>query len=93
MSYLDTQRLMNLVIRTPVESVQSELHAALTKNGFNAGQFYTGIAEHGPGMKLKPIEWSALLKRLPNRILHSQLDLEKLLTEEQLLELKMLMEE
>jgi hypothetical protein len=81
---LITKELVNLVLRRPPDTARQDLYLALIQANSNEGQFYEGIIYHRRGLQLTTDEWFDLLTRLPNRFLRSGLDLNGLLSEEQL---------
>jgi hypothetical protein len=84
LSYDVTKRLIHLALNRSMDSARSDITRQLENIKSNAGQFYDGIIKHGPGMKLSTDQWFDLLSKFPNRILRHGLDLESLLSEEQL---------
>lgn len=84
LSYNETKDLIDLVLLEPKEEARTRLNTALVLLKSKEGAFYDGIVMHGPGMRLTNEQWFELLSRLPNRILRSQLNLNGLLSEEQL---------
>lgn len=67
---------------------RKELYQQLVEIGSNEGQLCEGIIKHSAGLKLTSEEWLKLLSILPNKILYSELPLDKILSEEQLKHLK-----
>lgn len=67
---------------------RKELYQQLVEIGSNEGQLCEGIIKHAAGLKLTSEEWFKLLSTLPNKILYSELPLEKILSEEQRQKLK-----
>ncbi len=84
LSYNDTKLLIEIVLQDPKEDARTRLNFALKGLGQKEGEFYSGIVEHGPGMRLTTDQWFELLSRLPIRVLRSQLDLKKYLSQEQI---------
>jgi hypothetical protein len=66
------------------QSCRRRLFERLVNLEKNEAQFYSAIVENEKSLKLTTDQWFELLSRLPNRVLHSQLDLNGLLSEEQL---------
>jgi len=83
MSYIDTKRLIQVVIFSSKGEARAELRTQLQILNKTEAEFYSGIVEHGPGLRLNDKEWFELLSRLPNRLLRSQINLELILTEQQ----------
>lgn len=84
MSYNETTELIYIILNSPPNKARSLLAAILRKRLRREGEFYTGIIKHQSGLKLTTDQWFELLCRLPNRILRSGLNLESILSEEQL---------
>lgn len=84
LSHDETKKLIQVVLIGPGDTARRRLSISLGAVGRSEGEFYDSIVKHGPGMRLTTDEWFQLLSRLPNRLLRSQLDLRRLLSEEQL---------
>ena len=83
--YEQTKFLIFFVLDYPLDSqLREKLYLELKRIKSNEGQFYAGIIEHGPHMKLTSDQWFKLLSRLPNRILRSELPLKRILSLQQL---------
>ena len=83
----DTKKFIDLVLEGQRIESRSKLRDALRIESFNEGQFYDGIVRHGSHLGLSADQWFELMCRLPNRILRSQLNLSRFLSEEQLKQL------
>lgn len=81
LSYNETKELIEIVLNSPRETAREHLHHSLERKKQQTGAFYDAIAEHAPGMRLTSEQWFELLSRLPNRLLHSQLPINKILSE------------
>ena len=84
LSYAKTKELIERVLIWDLRDVRLRLHDALIAIDSNEAEFYAGIVAHGPGMHLSSQQWFELLSRLPTRILRSQLQIKKILSEDQL---------
>lgn len=87
LSYNETVDLIELVLNSERSEARAKLNFTLNKLKRSEGQFYESITKHKSGLKLTTDQWFELLCRLPNRILRSELDLENMLLEEQLMRL------
>lgn len=84
LNYSTTKELIELLLLGPASDARTRLHQSLRTLEANEAEFYVGIVEHAPGMRLSSQQWYELLSRLPNRILRSQLDLQKFLASDQI---------
>lgn len=80
----ETKRLLIQVLKWDADDVRVRLHETLAQMGSKESEFYNGIVEHAPAMKLSSEQWFQLLSRLPTRMLRSQIEVDRILTEEQL---------
>jgi hypothetical protein len=71
LSYDETKDLIDLVLNTTAAYARDRLHENLRVLNHNEPEFYTGIIEHGPGMKLTSEQWFDLLSKLPARTLRN----------------------
>lgn len=84
LKYNETQDLIELVLKGPAQTARTRLNQRLQHLRRTEAQFYAGIVEHAPGMGLSSDQWYELLSRLPNRILRSQIDLRRFLSDHQI---------
>lgn len=84
LSYDETKKLIEAVLTWDHRRARYILHQFLILEKRTEPEFYAGIIEHGPAMRLTSEQWFEILSRLPNRMLRSQLRLEAILSEEQL---------
>ena len=87
LSHEQTKDLIEQFLKWDRNIAREQLHFTLIGMGSDEPEFYAGIITHGPGMRLPSDQWFELLSRLPNRLLRSQLRLDKILSEEHLLKL------
>lgn len=66
LSYNETKALVDTVLHVSRDEARSQLNAAMKLAGRSEGEFYAGIVEHGPGLRLTTEQWFELLSRLPN---------------------------
>ena len=83
LDYDETKELVRLVLNRPAHRARFILFRRLASKGKSEGQFYEGIMKHATGLGLTSEQWFELLSRLPNRMLHSGLDISHILSEEQ----------
>ncbi|PWU17259.1 MAG: hypothetical protein C5B49_09255 [Bdellovibrio sp.] len=83
-SYNDTKAMIDLILKSESADARTALFVALAAIGRNDAEFYAGIVAHASGMGLSGDQWLDLLSKLPNRLLRSQLSLNRILSEEQL---------
>ncbi len=82
---LQTRGLVRFVLEhLDAAKMRTELHQYLIKIESSEAQFCEGIIKHASGLKLTTDEWFKVFSLLPNKILHSELPLSRMLTEEQL---------
>jgi hypothetical protein len=81
--YAVTKNLIDRVLKWDESVARERLYLALVQMGHTEGEFYAGIVQHGNAI-LFSAQWFNLLRRLPNRMLRSQLDLENILSQEQI---------
>lgn len=83
LSYNETKLFVDTVLNAKIENARMLLHRELIRINSSEGEFYESIAKHGPSLQLTAAQWFDLLSRLPNRMLRSQLSIDKILSEEQ----------
>lgn len=81
-TFNETVEYVQFVLVQDLNEVRKELHQRLSDTDRTEGEFYAGIVKHGPGF-LTNEQWFELLRRLPVELLWSQLELERILSEEQ----------
>ncbi len=79
----ETKLLIERVLKWNASDATKKLHTALIFSKQTEQEFYAGIIEHGPGLKLSSEQWFELLSRITTWFLRSQLNLENILSEEQ----------
>jgi hypothetical protein len=82
-----TKYFVNLILNHSSGKARLALHRELVIKKSNEGQLYQAIIEHQRGLCLTTDQWFELLSRLPNRMLRSGLNLNGLLSEEQIMRL------
>lgn len=87
LSFEQTKDLIQRVLSDDPNTARDRLHFVLAGIGGSVPEFYGGIVKHGPDMGLTSEQWFELLSRLPNRLLRSQLPLDRILSENQRLKL------
>lgn len=84
LEFKETEQIVRFILghsdRTKARSI---LYQYLIRINSNEGQFYEGIVKHAEGLKLAADDWFKLLSILQNKVLHSELPLSRILTEEQ----------
>ena len=83
LDFKETERLVRLFLGWQADDARELLHDELVLMGRSEVEFYAGIVAHGPAF-LTSEQWFELLSRIRNKILRSQLDLQKILSSEQL---------
>ena len=88
LEYKYTKILIFLILNHSEEKrMRVDLHFELKRLERNEGQFYMGIVEHGPYMKLTSEQWFKLPSCFRAKILRSELPLRKILSSRQIKEL------
>jgi hypothetical protein len=84
LSHAETKFLIELALTTPAYKARDAVRAALLINEQNEAQFYEGVAFYCESLKLTSQQWFDFLSIFRNRVLRSELSLNKILSEEQL---------
>lgn len=87
LSYSETNEVVRIILGESIDEVRSLIHRWLTVRGLDETELYAGLVEHAPGMNLTAEQWFDLLSKFPNRLLRSQLALDKILSESQIAKL------
>jgi hypothetical protein len=84
LAFNTTKVLIESFLAWSPDTARLRLHEELLRLESDETDFYAGIIRHGPGMRLSSDQWFVLLSLLPNRLLRSELPIERMLSYEQL---------
>ncbi len=84
LSQSDTKKFIDIVLESSCADCRRKLHECMITAGWNEGIFYSAVVAHSKTLQLTTDQWFELLSRLSNRVLRSQLNLESLLSDEQI---------
>jgi hypothetical protein len=66
MSYSDTKKLFDLILRMPTEEVRPFLHKLLIEMNSSEPEFCMGVIEHVPSMNYSAADWFDFFSKVPN---------------------------
>lgn len=84
LSYNETIELIDVILKSSRENARTILFEILNSRGRKETEFYAGIIEHKKGLNLTTDQWFELLCLFPKRLLYLELEIENLLSQEQL---------
>ena len=68
LDYGKTLTLIQLVLKSPRQMARNDLHEELLRLRRTPPEFYAGVLEHGPRMKLTAEQWFDFFSKVPNKL-------------------------
>ena len=75
LSYLDTKKLIQLVLERPTKTAWQALNRALKVMNSSEPEFYAGVIEHGMGLPFSSEQWFDFHSKIPDRLLRDHVEL------------------